>query len=188
MSVTNLVTDNPSEIIVCTPQGKPNLRPFSKTNQPPNAGRKPGSRSASTVLRDLLETVAPDAILNKDFIKQYAKNIKGKPTIKDALAARLAYNAITKGDVRAQALLYDRVDGKAPQTVTIENRSDALKQRLVEAVEKLLGADPNDNQARKDAFLLLRGMDAEESFGLEDSCWQEVGEWIEAEVVNVDTE
>lgn len=66
-----------------------------------------------------------------------------------------------------------------------QNVSEALKTRIIEAVEKLLGADPSDVQARKDAFLLLKGMDAEESFGLDDACWGEVEDWIEAEVVDL---
>lgn len=190
MSVTTTVTENPSKTlakrIVYTPQGKPNLIPFSKDHQPEyNPGRPKGSKSASTVLRELLEEAAPEVLENQAFIKQYAKKLGKKPTIKDALAARLAYQAINKGDIKAAQLIYDRVDGKAAQTVTVIQESpeiDVLRTKILEAAKMLLNADPNDPGARKDAYLLLKGMD-EDGFGLAPETWKEAEDWVEGEVV-----
>ncbi len=114
--------------------------PFSSTYQPANAGRKPGSKSASTVLRELLDEDAPGEIMDQAFIKQYAKCLNGKkPTIKDALAARVAYNAITKGDHKMAALMFDRADGKAAQTIEVKADPDQVRNEVKGQMAALFG-------------------------------------------------
>ena len=144
MSVTAIdtinVVENVAKRIVYTPQGKPNLTPFSKDYQPQNNGRPLGSKSASTVLRELLDEDAPGEIMNQAFIKQYAKRLNGrKPTIKDALAARVAYNAITKGDHKMAALMFDRAAGKAAQTIEVQADPEQVRNEVKGQMAALFG-------------------------------------------------
>lgn len=85
--------------------GNPNGRPF-------------GSQNVSTVLTSMLREIAPKVVIDASFIKEISKGRK-KPTIAEAVAARLIYQAVINGDSKALKELLDRTEGRARQVVDI---------------------------------------------------------------------
>ena len=91
-----------------------NMAPKWKPGESGNPkGRPKGSKNVSTLVKELLEKVAPEDVSNAKFVKEFVKT--KKPTVKDALAARMIYNAIIVGDGRAIRELLDRTEGKVLQ-------------------------------------------------------------------------
>jgi hypothetical protein len=76
----------------------------------------------------MLGEIAPKVIMDASFIKAIAKTRK-KVTIAEALAARLIYQGVVVGDLRALREVLDRTEGKARQIVDIRTT-----ERLDEAV------------------------------------------------------
>lgn len=83
------------------------------------AGKPPGAKRVSTVLREMMERVAPREIKNTEFVKEFCKGRK-KVTIADALAARLLTAALIEGESWAVREILDRLEGKAPQSIDID--------------------------------------------------------------------
>jgi len=74
---------------------------FTSENQPKNSGRKKGSKSLKTVLRDLLAAQDPDG--------EWANPISQK----------LLQKAFNDNDLKAIQEIIDRIEGKASQNVNI---------------------------------------------------------------------
>lgn len=83
-------------------------------------GKPKGSQNASTALKALLKQLAPDDMLDQEFVRTIAKQIKSRPiTIADAVACRMIHKAVYEGDVKAASLIFDRTEGKAAQTINV---------------------------------------------------------------------
>ncbi len=84
-------------------------------------GRREGVRNVSTVLREMLENLAPAIVINEEFIKDFCKGLK-RVTVGDATAARILNEALVKGEAWAIKELLDRTEGKPTQPVDQETR------------------------------------------------------------------
>lgn len=100
-----------------------NLKPFKPGQSGNPKGKPKGAKNVSTILREMLQNLAPDLVVDKDFIKQFCKTLKGKArkqiTNADAQAARILYEALVNGEQWAIKELLDRTEGKARQTVEL---------------------------------------------------------------------
>ena len=109
------------------------LRKFDSEYQPANRGRKPGSRNVSTVLREMMERLAPGEVVSLKFVKEFCKTAKGNPLKKvtnaDAIAARLINEGLIKGEAWAIKELLDRTEGKAPQSLDVTSNGNDLMPR-----------------------------------------------------------
>lgn len=110
-----------------TEQTKPRpIRPGNKIGnrfQPgesgnPN-GRPKGSRNASTILREMMEKEAPDQIVDAKFVREFCKGVT-KPTNGHAIVARMMQAAMIDGESWAVKEIFDRLEGKAKQSVEID--------------------------------------------------------------------
>ena len=82
------------------------------------AGRPPGSKNVSTVLRAMLEQIAPGELVDTKLIKAFCK---GKTiTNADAIAARLLKSALIDGELPAIREILDRAGGKPKQSLDID--------------------------------------------------------------------
>jgi len=84
-----------------------NLKPWKPGQSGNPAGRKPGSKNVSTIVRKLLEQDATDGLLSNSNLKDFAN---GQPT---SYAKAMVLAMIKKGlegDVRAVRWLADRQD------------------------------------------------------------------------------
>jgi hypothetical protein len=99
-----------------------NLKPFKKgvDERRKNNGRPPG-KSISTILKEILNNAAPADIKKAQFVTAFCKNIPQK-NIKNhhAIAARLYYMAIVKGDMRAIEEVINRTEGETEQNINIK--------------------------------------------------------------------
>ena len=95
-----------------------NLISYRKGESGNRNGRPRGSRNSSTVLTGLMNEIAPESVVHASFIKCVTKGIK-KPTIADALAARLVYEGVVNGQLPALREILDRTEGKAKQSIEI---------------------------------------------------------------------
>ncbi len=112
-----------------------NLKSYRKGQSGNPAGRPRGSRNVSTVLRAMLQEIAPKVIVEASFIKQISKG-RSSATIADAVAARIIYQGIVKGDSWALRELLDRTEGKAKQTVEIT--SEETTNSIAESINSLI--------------------------------------------------
>lgn len=115
---------------------------FTSENQPANRGRKPGSRNVSTVLREMLEKLAPGELIDAKFVKEFCKG-KKRVTSADAAAARIMFEALVKGEPWALRELMDRTEGKASQPITGRDGGPIEVRKFV--VEVLDGDGGSDN-------------------------------------------
>ena len=90
------------------PEREPNGYWTKGCTSPNPQGRPKGSVSLRTLLVEELRKCPDD-----EDVRTYAERFISK-TIDDAL----------KGDTRARALLFDRIDGKAPQAIELSGRAD----------------------------------------------------------------
>lgn len=90
-----------------------NLTPFKKGNKMGAKGRPKGSVNLTTTLRKLLEQKL--TLADKNGIK---KTMTGREWVAESLMKK----AIGKADVAAIREVFDRVDGKAAQTLDIGNK------------------------------------------------------------------
>ena len=81
-------------------------------------GRPKGSRNVSTILKEMLEQVAPGEVINAKFVREFCRK-KKRVTKADAVAARIFKAAIIDGESWAVKELNDRTEGKATQTLEI---------------------------------------------------------------------
>jgi len=81
-------------------------------------GKPEGAKNVSTILKELLEQVAPNEILNAKFVKEFCKG-KKTVTTADAVAARLLNEGLIKGEPWAVKEILDRTEGKAAQSLEL---------------------------------------------------------------------
>lgn len=105
-----------------TPQG---AKVFKKGESGNPKGRPEGSRNLSTILKEMLAAIAPDEIVNAKFVKEFCKG-KKQITNADALTARLINEGIIKGESWAVKEIFDRTDGKAPQSVDLTSNGETI--------------------------------------------------------------
>ena len=85
----------------------PNLKPWKRGQSGNPAGRKPGSKNVSTIVRKLLEQNVMDEILSSSKLKDFAN---GQPTsYAQAMVLAMIKKAL-EGDVRAVRWLAERQD------------------------------------------------------------------------------
>jgi hypothetical protein len=112
---------------------------FSSENQPANRGRKKGSRNVSTILREMLEKIAPDEVINTKFVKEFCKG-KKRVTISDAIAARLINEGLIKGESWAIKELMDRTEGRATERHELTGKNgEPLMKPVEDALLKIYG-------------------------------------------------
>lgn len=110
---------------------KENLKPYKKGESGNPNGRPLGARNVSTVLKELLEEIAPDSIKNLSQIKDFLK--KKKVTNADAIAGNLLHKAIVEKDLSAIKEIIDRTEGKAMQGVELSGKDGGeILYRVVE--------------------------------------------------------
>lgn len=80
------------------------------------AGRPIGSKRVSTVIKEMLEKIAPQEVLDVEAIKELCPK---KPTLADVIAARLLLES-AKGQPWAIKETLDRVEGKPTQTIDVD--------------------------------------------------------------------
>jgi hypothetical protein len=100
-------------------------RPFTADHQPANRGRKPGSRNATTLLREMMSKLAPDSIVDAEFVKEFCAG-KKRITLADAQAARIIYESIVRGQSWAVRELLDRTEGKPTRPVEHNGSADLV--------------------------------------------------------------
>ena len=81
-----------------------------------NPNGRPKGKSVSTVLNELLFKGAPQKIRSSEFVKQFIEKYP-QATNAQAMAARLLFQAIVKGDMKAFEQILDRTEGKAKQSI-----------------------------------------------------------------------
>lgn len=101
-----------------------NLKPFKKGDDARRnmEGRPKGSRSLSTILREMLD----------ESIEVIENGKKTKKQFKDVLIRKLLKKA-NDGDMRAIQEIFDRVEGKSKQEI---EHSGELKQVIVEIIKR----------------------------------------------------
>ena len=92
-----------------------NLKPFKKGNQASKGYGRPKGESLTTVLRRLIDSNAPRALIDLQYVKKLST--KKKLTYNEVLALRLATSAVVEGDISAIKEIYDRMEGKASQPI-----------------------------------------------------------------------
>ncbi len=110
------------------------------------AGRPKGVRHLSTVLKEMLEAIAPDAVVDVAEIKQFIK--RKKITNADAIAARLMHDAIVEGDIDAIKVIADRTEGKAPASLDVTSGGEKVQTKFVVEVinERTAGNNQSSNE------------------------------------------
>lgn len=110
-------------------QTKP--RPISKGNKIGNRfkpgesgnpnGRPKGVKNVTTILREMLEKIAPTDVADAKFVKEFCKGLKSV-TNADAIAARILKAALVDGESWAIKELIDRTEGKAIATLDVGSK------------------------------------------------------------------
>ncbi len=101
-----------------------NLRPMKPGQTLNPNGRPKGSRSISTVLKEMLEVMAPEKVRDAKFVKEFLSERKNNVSNAEVVAARLYYNAIVKGDNKAINDILDRTEGKVVTVSKVEQDND----------------------------------------------------------------
>jgi hypothetical protein len=81
------------------------------------AGRPKGSKNLSTILRKMLEEEIE--ITNEEGKKE-------KKKLQDVLVRKLIKQAVSKENLKAIQEIFDRVEGKPQQGITIENPTELI--------------------------------------------------------------
>jgi len=82
-------------------------------------GKPPGAKRVSSVLREMIERLAPGQIADMRLVKEFCKG-KKRVTNADALAARIFYAAMVDGESWACREIIDRLEGKPQQSIDID--------------------------------------------------------------------
>jgi hypothetical protein len=123
-------------------KGKPPVETRFKTGVSGNPNGRPiGSRNVSTILKEMLDQIAPDSIIDSKFVKEFCK-LNKQATNAHATAARILYEGIVKGESWALKEISDRTEGKPNQKVEI---TDETSQKWHQAVAQLI-----ESRAAKD--------------------------------------
>jgi hypothetical protein len=91
------------------------------------SGRPAGSKNVSTILREMLQQIAPKEVISSKFVKEFCKG-KKRVTIADAIAARLLMSAIVQGDLQAIREVIDRLEGKSTQKLDVDMQVNDWRQ------------------------------------------------------------
>lgn len=140
------------------PGGKGNIKPedgiktrFTSENQPPNRGRKPGSRAWKDVLEDMMPEPGYLLFKNVEVVNEAGKptgqiieRVRVKMATQQMVAVGLLKKA-AKGDVAAAKLIMERMDGRPTQTINgsldvsspWEEMSDQELSEYIERAKKL---------------------------------------------------
>ncbi len=119
------------------PNSKKNLQLWQPGDAPNPAGKPKGAIDVKNRLVKMLENIAPDKVQNAKAITDFCDGVS-KITNIDAVNARLLYCAIVAGESWAVKEIFDRIAGKAAQSldldVQISNdwRTEAQKYGLTE--------------------------------------------------------
>lgn len=91
-------------------------------------GRPAGSRNLSTMLAEAL--------------KQRSKRTDGTmgKTWEELLLERIIDKAVSKGDPRMIELIYDRLEGKAPQTIDVTTNGESLNPEVKKKSDEAIAA------------------------------------------------
>ncbi len=108
--------------------------PFKKGQSGNPKGRTKGVRNVSTVLREMLQVLAPDAVIDTKFVKEFCKG-KKKIYNADAQAARIMFEALVKGEAWAIKELLDRTEGKPAQAITGANGGPITNRVIFEVID-----------------------------------------------------
>lgn len=158
-----------------------NLKPFPVGRSGNPQGRPKGSRNVSTSLINALDDLAPDLIVDKDFVRAFCNGRKSI-TVADAIAARLIHEALVNGESWAFRELLDRCEGKAPQKLEIE----ATHARSVEEFDRLMrGLAVELNLPLADALVAYAELAENYGFDLDDGVTRE---WVEVNRIEVEVE
>ena len=119
------------------PNSLANLKPIEPGVSGNPFGRPKGAVNVSTALKNLLAEVAPDVVFNSQFIADFARGRKNV-TIADALALKLAHEALINGESWAFKEILDRSEGKPKQAVDITDTRQSADVELAIGFFKLL--------------------------------------------------
>ncbi len=103
------------------PNSRKNLQLWQPGDVPNPNGKPKGAIDIKNRLIKMLESIAPDKIQNAKSITDFCEGIS-KITNLDAVNARLLYCAIVEGESWAVKEIFDRIAGKAPQTLDVGNK------------------------------------------------------------------
>jgi hypothetical protein len=117
---------------------EPHKFPKGKSGNP--AGRKPGSRNLSTVLREMLEEEIP--------VKLEDGSKVGKP-FKEVIIRKLLKGA-ADGDVRAINAVFDRTEGKPQQSIDLTTGGgEPMTRHVVEFMDYTKAAGSPAKKSKK---------------------------------------
>lgn len=114
-----------------------NLKSYQKGQSGNPNGRPAGSRNVSTVLTEMLRELAPKAIIDASFIKEISKSRK-RPTLADAVAAKIIYMGLVNDQPWALKELLDRTEGKPAQSIRTEVEKPAPLEMAIEVSQELI--------------------------------------------------
>jgi hypothetical protein len=121
-------------------------KPFQKGESGNPNGRPVGSRNVSTILKEMMESLAPDELVNAKFVKEFCKG-KKKVTTADAIAARLINEGLIKGEPWAMKEILDRTEGKAKQGLELTGKDGAPIKTESTLILDFNGADDGNSSS-----------------------------------------
>ncbi len=119
-----------------------NLKRFEKGKSGNKNGRPLGRFNVSTILKDLLQQIAPDSVIDAKFVKEFSKTVK-KPTNAHAAAYRILFEGIVNGESWALKELSDRTEGKPHQSVALTDGEgeDLFKNITIKIIDGIATRD-----------------------------------------------
>lgn len=107
----------------------PNKDTQFKPGESGNPKGRPPVPSLKSVLKNLIDSQAPKAIIDLAYVQKLTE--KKDLTYNDVLALRLATAALVEGDIAAIKEIFDRLEGKAQQTVDVTTGGDPINQQII---------------------------------------------------------
>jgi hypothetical protein len=101
------------------PNSKKNLQLWQPGDVPNPAGKPVGALDVKNRLIRMLENIAPGKVQNSEAIAAFCDGMSSIKNI-DAVNARLLYCAIVLGEAWAVKEVFDRIAGKAPQSLDLD--------------------------------------------------------------------
>jgi hypothetical protein len=101
------------------PNSKKNLQLWQPGDVPNPNGKPKGAIDIKNRLIKMLENIAPDKIQNAKSITDFCSGVSNITNI-DAVNARLLYCAIVEGESWAVKEIFDRIAGKAAQSLDLD--------------------------------------------------------------------
>ena len=124
-----------------------NLKPFKKGfDERRNMKGAPKGKRVSTTLNDFLNNPSHKTVSAAKFVSLFLDRDGEEPiTNRDALAARLLFLAIVKGDMSAIREVIDRTEGSVKQEISTEIGIDKADFR--EQIMKAFFSETKDNES-----------------------------------------